>query len=591
VLFRSTSPWVFNVITKEKYQFANRTTDHWQPFDYYSGAIPSGQSSLQLSAPALAFAADSGGPNPTSQTLTALVSSGTITGLAVSGAPSWLTVTPAATSGASIVLTNSVNVSGRAPGVYPATVTVASGNAGQKTYSVSLTVRSVQIPQVLTSVSLTPPAVTVAKGTSLQFLADPLDQFGKHINGATIIWAVSGGGRIANGLFTADTICGGAYRVIATAQKGSAVVGDTSYLVVSRTGSLYRKINSGSNTYDVAGWERDDAYVSGGTDTVLTASDVTGGIIGAAPANVYKSVRHLSPHSYTIQPLPVGPYTVRMHFVETSSTLRKMSYTIGGVNVLQDFDVAGRAGGLNKALPIDLMATVQNDGKLLMSCTAAGGDVFEAGFEIIANDRRAITLLSPIGTEKYAVGQTITIQWSTDTLQVNEVLVYFSADDGMTFAPLTVDYGIHTYDTASWGKFKWTIPDTLKTPNSSVPTVSTQCLVSVTSYTNSGIKSVSDTVFTIAKKLGVLDNGRSMIGGGCRLRPSVSAQGLRLEVKDAVVRHSVDIIKPDGTIVVSCTGFGAQTYVVPRSQVRSGYYLVRISAGGQTTVHPMIVEY
>ncbi|MBW1807635.1 MAG: hypothetical protein JRJ87_05525 [Deltaproteobacteria bacterium] len=139
-------------------------------------------------------------------------------------------------------------------------------------------------------------------------------------------------------------------------------------------------INCGSNEYDVAGWIRDDAFVSGGSDYVNSNTIDTAGVANAAPADVYKSVRHQSPHDYSI-PVPDGTYLLRLHFAD-GYTDRSMNYFAEGVQILTDFDISSEAGGTNRALVKDFQVTVA-DGNGLQLQAQSSSDVFEAGIEIL----------------------------------------------------------------------------------------------------------------------------------------------------------------------------------------------------------------
>lgn len=130
----------------------------------------------------------------------------------------------------------------------------------------------------------------------------------------------------------------------------------------------------------VAGWDRDDAYVTGGSDWVNQNTIDVAGVADAAPADVYKSVRHLSPHDYDV-PLPDGDYLLRMHFAD-AYTNRSMTFTVEGAVVLDAFDISSTAGGINRALVREFAVTV-SDGNGLQIESTSGGDVFEAGIEII----------------------------------------------------------------------------------------------------------------------------------------------------------------------------------------------------------------
>jgi hypothetical protein len=143
--------------------------------------------------------------------------------------------------------------------------------------------------------------------------------------------------------------------------------------------SLPIRINCGSNDFDVSGWVRDDGFVTGGNDYVNPDDVDTAGVANAAPPSVYKTVRHLSPHSYDIR-VPDGDYTLRLHFADRY-TDRSMDYFVEGVQILDNFDPSSAAGGINKAVVRDFDITI-SDGDGMQIEALSAGDVFEAGIEV-----------------------------------------------------------------------------------------------------------------------------------------------------------------------------------------------------------------
>jgi len=582
------SPCIYNINTREKFCLKDNsgTNIYWQPYDYYSGKTPGGASvSLQLSATSLAFSADSGAANPPTQTVTASTASGSLSGLAVSGAKAWITATPAAASGASIVITNTVNIAGLAPGIYLDTITVNTGNAGSKTYAVTLTVRRPAVTAVLTSMTVSPAQYTVAAGSSVSFLTTCKDQSGKYFTTATITWNVSGGGSVDQyGAFTATAaVTHGPHRLIATAAAGGVTLRDTAWIMVSRAknASIHKRIDCGANSYLPAGWVADDAYRTGGSDFDLTAAISTANVPAAAPANVYKSVRRGNPHSYRITGLPAQfAYTTRLHLVDWKDTTRLMSFSILGTNVLRDFGISSVAGGANKPLVLDF-TDIANDTLLPISCSAASGDVFEAGFEVIQNFLKPVTLLSPLGgkNQVFAVGQQLPIQFRNDTLTISQMFIQLSVNGGQTYINFTGAYGIFMADMRStWGNYAWTIPDSIDNGGTKVSTVSTTCRILVKPYNNiPGGSDYSDSNFTIVPRAAVLIAGAR----------NVAPDGLRCAVKHGrlMVRASssgayrIDAFSVMGNRLWSAQGIGAREFSLARP---AGVVMVRmITAAGK----------
>lgn len=140
-------------------------------------------------------------------------------------------------------------------------------------------------------------------------------------------------------------------------------------------------INCGDNAHDVTGWERDDGYVTGGSDWTNDSNVDTAGVVNAAPALVYKSVRNQSPHHY-IFPVANGFYTLRLHFADAWQD-RSMDYRAESQPILQNFDINTVTGTPNKALVMDFRVEV-SDGDGLLLEAESDGDVFECGIEVIA---------------------------------------------------------------------------------------------------------------------------------------------------------------------------------------------------------------
>jgi hypothetical protein len=592
------SPCLYNVKTAQKICAKDNsgTSNHWQPFDYYSGWIPSTTNpALQLSPSSLSFSADSGAANPVNQTVTASTANGTLQGLTVTDKASWLTATPSGASGASVSITNSVTIAGLAPNTYYDTITVATTNAGTKTYIATLTIKKPAVTQVLTSMSISPAKYTVAAGSSVNYLATCKDQSGNYITGASVAWSASGGGTIgaATGIYTAGaTPTHGPHLIIAVATAGTVTKRDTALLMVSRKEAVHKRIDCGSNTLVPAGWETDDAYVTGGSDLDNAATITTTGVTAAAPANVYKSVRRGNPHSYRVGGLPAGNYTIRMHFVDSKDTARLMSYSILGVNVLRDFRIVPLAGAINKALVLDFNGVVQDTNGIPISCSAVSGDVFEAGFEVLQNDLKVVTLLSPLGGNTFTAGQSMQIKFCTDTVTLRQIFIELSVNNGLTYGNFTGAYGIKITDYGStWGTYNWTIPDSIDLENlTRVSTASTRCRIRVRPYTGiAGGNDYSDSAFTIRSKTStILDGKRIVLADHCRAL--ASGRGLTIYASS---QHpfSIDIFSLEGKLLHTFNGTGSHVYYLPvvngtgialvRMNTKNGPLLVKTLVAGE----------
>ena len=591
------SPCVYNITTAQKFCFKDNTNtgSFWNPWDYFSGWAPNSTTPvLQLSPTALSFTADSGSSNPTAQNVIASTASGTLSGLSVSGAKSWITVTPSTTSGSSITIANAMKISGLTPGVYLDTITVTTTNgAGSKTYAVTLTINRPSVVQVLSSVTVSPIEYTVAAGASISYLAACNDQSNAYLAGATRSWSVSGGGTIdAVGKFIAGaTATHGPHLVICAASFNGKTVRDTARVMISRpkNASLHKRIDCGTNSFCPAGWETDDAYRTGanGTDYDNASSPVTAGIAGVAPMEVYKSVRQGSPHSYLVSGLTAGPYTVRLHFIDWKDTARTMSYTILGANVLRDFRISTLAGGANRALALDFPALAQDTSGIPIVCQAASGNVFEAGFEVMQNYLKSITLLSPLGGQKYSAGQTIQIQFRTDTMAISQVYLKLSVDNGRSYHNLTGNYGIsRSASGAAWGTYSWKIPNSIVTDNGTMlSTVSSICRIRIEPY-QAGLNDFdfSDSAFTISAALAIASSpGAPNAAEGL----VITAAEKRMMMALSAAAFRIDIFALSGKRLCSFSGMGRQTFTLPASMSEGVVIVKMTTAAGRSWAVPI----
>ena len=101
-----------------------------------------------------------------------------------------------------------------AAGVYVFQVTVRDAKGLSVTSTVTVTVK-----QVLKTIQVTPTPINIPAGTSFQFNAVALDQFGNAMaQQPTFFWSETGRGTISqSGLYTAPTTIGGPYTIRATA--------------------------------------------------------------------------------------------------------------------------------------------------------------------------------------------------------------------------------------------------------------------------------------------------------------------------------------------------------------------------------------
>lgn len=567
-LDNNSSPFIYNIATQQHLRLASRSSDFWQPYDYYSGKIYNdNEPHLTLSKGALEFQADVG-TNPSSQTITASTAVSTLESLQISGAQQWLTVTPSATSGNSITLTNAVNAAGISEGLYNDTVTVTTSNAGQKTYTVSL---SVKANPVLTSIKIDPQIALAAPGQTASFTAMALDQHDDPMaTQPSFTWSVSGGGTIDNqGTFTAGSTTGGPFTI--TASSGS--IEGTARVRVADAPDIHIKVNCGSNTFAVSGWDSDDDYLTGGEDHTWSSAVSTSGVANAAPDDVYKSVIHRD-HSYSFD-VPNGDYIIRLHLSDEYGN-RTMNYAAEGIDLLTDFDVIAEAGGASIALVKDLPVSVSDGNGLQLSCTGGEGDVFENGLEIIGfKASQPLTLTVPTSGQEFKVGSELVVTWEA-TVAIGGIVVEFSPD-GDEYYPLTLGNSVSPNDT-EWPTFTWTITSTVGPLQ--VSTVSSACRIRIYDYLNESLTAESQP-FTITTNDATYNDIAHMHRRGYHAR-AIGTNGIRFELAHPA---SIRILQMNGAAVYQSAP--ERTGVVTVGNLADGVYAVEI-AGAQHTLRSRI---
>ncbi len=241
------------------------------------------------------------------------------------------------------------------------------------------------------SIQVTPSAGYAQVSGSAQFTAYPKDQYGGAV-AAVISWSVSGGGSMSpNSSGSAVTQHASTFTSTAgegtfTVTASSGAVSGTATVTVTSGTALHMKVSCGPNSYEVAGWERDDAYVSGGNDYTFSQTADVSGVANAAPADVYRTCRHYD-HTYDFSSVLDGTYTVRLHFYDEHGSGRAMDYTIEGVKVLDDFSIAAEVG-TGKALVKEFSVVVSSAGGSGLQIVAekdTGNDAFDCGVEIIGS--------------------------------------------------------------------------------------------------------------------------------------------------------------------------------------------------------------
>lgn len=483
---------------------------------------------------------------------------------------------------------NGESVSGESKSVSPAQTTeytlTAQGENGPVSESVTITVAAAE----LTAITISPDQASIAIDESVDFAATPLDQSGNEF-AADIAWTLNAGGSLSasSGATTTFTSDGTAGVFAVTASSGD--VEQTATVTVKDPNALHMKINCGHNDQDVAGWERDDPYMSDGSDYTFGGSVATDGVQNAAPEGVYLSVVHYAnagdPHYYDFPDIPDGMYTVRMHFNDGIGGDRGMNYSFEGEQLITDLDIDDEAGGTDKALVKEVTVTVADGNGLQIECAGTGdSDVFEAGIEIIGfaasgEPTDKITVDSRYDGESFAVGDEITIDW-TATDGVGSVLIQISPDGGRNWHALNGDEAVSAND-ALFGSFPWTIPSEI----GGTSLVSNNVQFSILDYLNGNVSDVSGT-FAITEAATIMQTAPLMSGNGFQVKAGASGFQARVDVAARYTFEALDLM---GRTVYRTSGNGPAA-IDWNGASAAGTYILRVRVGEAVMQRRLLVR-
>jgi hypothetical protein len=184
-----------------------------------------------------------------------------------------------------------------------------------------------------------------------------------------------------------------------------------------------------------------------------------------------------------------------------------------------------------------------------------------------------ITVIAPDGGEKYMIGDTMHIRWIADSLQINNVDVFVSFNDGLDWNPVNVVSSIRRTD-PEWGNYAWTIPDSLHLLDNNVSVVSDRCLVRVSKYAYVDVAGYSDSTFSIANR------GNTAVHSNVapfQSRPlvTVTRQAVRVNLSHTGVVE-VNMFDSKGKQYLLNWNPSAATYSLPADVLSNGVYYLHL---------------
>ena len=143
------------------------------------------------------------------------------------------------------------------------------------------------------------------------------------------------------------------------------------------TGSSIIAINAGGGAVDTFGTDASfgsqECCGAAGKTSAVTEAISTNGVTNPAPQSVYQTRRYEVAPNYFVyffnNLTPSTTYKVRLHFAENiynSSGQRQFNVSIQGKLVLSNFDIFAVAGGKNRAVVQEFLATTNNIGYLTL---------------------------------------------------------------------------------------------------------------------------------------------------------------------------------------------------------------------------------
>ncbi len=424
--------------------------------------------------------------------------------LVLSVLPSWLSIEIQNNGTDSARLINTINRDTVAPGLYDTVVTVSFG---QFTDSAQYYVSFKYMDPVLTSLRPSRFTAVLLPGDSLKLKATGLDQKEQILTDQpSVTWsAIDAGINITDsGLVTAPAEAGSVYRV----RGVSGSIACTTRVVVT---GYYLKLNVGSDiVFSVPGWESDTTVLLQNSSSAQHLDNSPDSALGTSLFNRLQSVMDPAPDTayltcrlpgtrYLIPNLPKRKYQVIPHFTSlgrpTSVAPGAVSFSIQGTKLLNNFILP--PDSVSPAVHIQAFtAHVTDTSGLFLEFqggTALPTTVLNA-LEIYDIGTPPLVVTYPNGGEVLTQGDTISINWDTDSNLIRSCGIQISVDSGSAWHQLNLN-GSVGYNSDEWGNFSWIVPDSLE----GVSTLSSRVIMSVYDYFGSATD-YSDATFTIDER-------------------------------------------------------------------------------------------
>jgi hypothetical protein len=191
-----------------------------------------------------------------------------------------------------------------------------------------------------------------------------------------------------------------------------------------------------------------------------------------------------------------------------------------------------------------------------------------------------LELESPHGALRYGTGESMTIMFSADT-SVKRVVVDASCDSGVTWHEVSRSGGIVPTD-VDWGKYVWTIPDSIGTQR----VVGSPLMVRVRDANNSGVVDKSIRAISVFDPSPVLRRKKNSHAQSQVIKTPAGIAVRILESGDWQVR----LFAVNGRLVAAYTGTDKGLFTLGNvGMTKTGIFVVELTQQGTTRQWPVVL--